>query len=184
VDPVPAQRRDRGKAMSNDTPVTLAELAQWIEGSWHIRMEYGPVTMMHDRGRRDAMLALLRASAAKEDVWRPIETAPKDGTRVILGWPGGGVRYGFYLDNSRTSPPWAGWRGPSMELPFPSPPPTHWQPLPAPPSAAPGEAKQGKPVCKTCGGSSLIDYDDAHGEPRNAPCPDCAPSPEQQGAEP
>jgi hypothetical protein len=149
--------------MSNDTPVTLAELAQWIEGSWHIRMEYGPVTMMHDRGRRDAMLALLRASAAKEDVWRPIETAPKDGTRVILGWPGGGVRYGFYLDNSRTSPPRAGWRGPS---------------------AAPGEAKQGKPVCKTCGGSSLIDYDDAHGEPRNAPCPDCAPSPEQQGAEP
>jgi hypothetical protein len=177
--------------MSNDIHISderLADVIRVAEG----REEAGRREGLHEISRElrlDALTALrelqsLRASAAKEDVWRPIETAPKDGTRVILGWPGGGVRYGFYLDNSRTSPPRAGWRGPSMELPFPSPPPTHWQPLPAPPSAAPGEAKQGKPVCKTCGGSSLIDYDDAHGEPRNAPCPDCAPSPEQQGAEP
>jgi len=83
----------------------------------------------------DAALAALESelveAKAKLD-WRPIETAPRDGTRVMLGWPGGGVRYGFYLNNTN----WKGWRGPSMELPFPSPPPTHWMPLPAPPKDA------------------------------------------------
>jgi hypothetical protein len=28
-------------------------------------------------------------------------------------------------------------------------------------------------VCATCNGTTLIEYDDAFGEPRNAPCPDC-----------
>jgi len=26
------------------------------------------------------------------------------------------------------------------------------------------------PKCKECSGSGLVDYDDAHGMPRNAPC--------------
>jgi hypothetical protein len=80
---------------------------------------------------------LVEAKAKVE--WRPIETAPKDGTRVMLGWPGGGVRYGFYLNNTN----WKGWRGPSMELPFPSPPPTHWVPLPPPPQTSQGEKPKG-----------------------------------------
>jgi hypothetical protein len=71
-------------------------------------------------------------SAIESQRWQPIESAPKDGTRVILGWPGGGIRYGYFLDNSPIGS-WRGWRGPSLELPFPSAPPTHWQPLPAAP---------------------------------------------------
>jgi hypothetical protein len=62
--------------------------------------------------------------------WQPIESAPKDGTRVILSWGGKSIN-GFFLDNSRTRTPWAGWRVESM-VAQPSGAPTHWQPFPAP----------------------------------------------------
>jgi hypothetical protein len=62
--------------------------------------------------------------------WQPIETAPKDGTRVLLA----NRRYrfvdaGHYWRNANKRHPrkrwvWNGW--PRHE-------PTHWQPLPAPP---------------------------------------------------
>jgi hypothetical protein len=60
--------------------------------------------------------------------WQPIETAPKDGTRVILEW-GGLARVGYYLDNSATQRPWQGWKVPSMEE-WPSGQPTRWLPFP------------------------------------------------------
>ena len=60
--------------------------------------------------------------------WRPIESAPKDGTRVILAW-GGRVINGFYLDNSKTDRPWAGWRTESTVL-APAGKPVAWQPFP------------------------------------------------------
>ncbi len=65
--------------------------------------------------------------------WRPIETAPKDGT-PILGWPvWGGKNEGaeiYWQPMRRTPGRWA--------IPFgpPSPRgPILWQPLPAPPTA-------------------------------------------------
>lgn len=62
--------------------------------------------------------------------WYDIESAPRDGTRVILAWDG--VRVGYFIDNSETSVPWAGWKVPSMEK-YPMGVPTHWMPLPQPP---------------------------------------------------
>lgn len=66
---------------------------------------------------------------ALEQQWQPIETAPRDGTRIILSW-GGVSCVGYYLDNSRSKAPWQGWEVPSMEL-WPSGQPTHWMPFPA-----------------------------------------------------
>ena len=66
--------------------------------------------------------------------WLPIATAPRDGTRVILFWPlNRRVEQGFYLDNSAANIPWSGWRVESMR-PMPSGDPSHWQPLPQPPT--------------------------------------------------
>lgn len=62
--------------------------------------------------------------------WMPIESAPKDGTRVILAWGGKSIN-GFYLDNSNTDRPWAGWRVESM-VPAPAGQPSAWQPFPQP----------------------------------------------------
>ncbi len=62
--------------------------------------------------------------------WQPIESAPKDGTRLLVFSPVDGV----------VSSHWEGgvWQG----LPWRSPrnaakaAPTHWMPLPSPPEAA------------------------------------------------
>jgi hypothetical protein len=63
--------------------------------------------------------------------WRPIDSAPRDGTRVILGWDSGEPsRFGFHQRNAD----WKGWRATSLEIGFPKKPPTHWQPMPTPPT--------------------------------------------------
>jgi hypothetical protein len=77
--------------------------------------------------------------------WQPIETAPKDGTWVLLsgggidyGWGGGTIptavvgQYTDYLNGGTKKPHWqfawydGGYYGEYLE-------PTHWMPLPAPP---------------------------------------------------
>lgn len=94
------------------------------------------------RERIPATVALQRIfDAASEDHdWQSIETAPKDGTRVILSWGGKSIN-GFYLDNSKTPVPWEGWRVESM-VPHPPGTPTHWQPFPPPYGAAMSERNE------------------------------------------
>lgn len=67
-----------------------------------------------------------------QEGWLPIESAPRDGTRVLLAWDGKSC-VGYYLDNSKAGRPWAGWKVPSMEI-WPPGQPTAWQPLPAAPT--------------------------------------------------
>lgn len=71
--------------------------------------------------------------------WQPIETAPRDGTRVLLSWDG--TRVGYYLNNSTSSRPWEGWQVPSLE-PWPKGQPIAWMPMPAPALAAPQPAPE------------------------------------------
>lgn len=70
--------------------------------------------------------------------WQPIETAPKDGTYILVGNAAGSwvAKYlpvfqsGFKPDN-----PWASMMLNHDHLPdWQSSNPTHWMPLPAPPS--------------------------------------------------
>ena len=65
--------------------------------------------------------------------WQPIETAPKDGTLVLLGVAGEGfVATGHYVTDARALFPSSVY-GPHF---FPLHNATHWQPIePLPPSA-------------------------------------------------
>jgi hypothetical protein len=62
----------------------------------------------------------------KPELWQPIETAPKDGTRV-LAWDGWSVQTLEYWDGNEE---W-GQVGDSDRLTVSYP--THWMPLPSPP---------------------------------------------------
>lgn len=58
--------------------------------------------------------------------WKPIETAPKDGTPLLL--------FGIYPGDQQ--PLWwvtGGWQNGRFRGDYATPPPTHWLPLPAPP---------------------------------------------------
>lgn len=67
---------------------------------------------------------------AGREGWQPIETAPKDGTRVLLAAPGHLTMIGSFeaWKTIHAAGPWW-WSNGSMITPDP----THWQPLPAPP---------------------------------------------------
>lgn len=67
--------------------------------------------------------------------WQPIETAPKDGTAILLWGYADGIFIGWWFDTKtyefgvlkRASEGWSGgWK---MALGS-APKPTHWQPLP------------------------------------------------------
>jgi len=67
--------------------------------------------------------------------WMPIETAPKDGTRLLLGWAGESPVIGFWgRKNSRYGVNYGdAWGiGYSWNEQF-AEPPTHWMPLPPAP---------------------------------------------------
>lgn len=55
------------------------------------------------------------------DGWQPIETAPKDGTWVLLATPKGRIADGCFGN-------YGSWVWPYVMVE-----PTHWMPLPAPP---------------------------------------------------
>lgn len=67
--------------------------------------------------------------------WQPIETAPKDGGDVLLFWPLDGLDHAAF---SRIKIGWwserqSDWIWQDRAVRTYSEPPTHWQPLPAPP---------------------------------------------------
>lgn len=86
--------------------------------------------------------------AAVPDGWHPIETAPKDGTRVLLLTLEGHISVGAWKTPSNG--PWVGvinngpayrvWDlGDVIEYRLADLNPTHWQPLPAAPTEASDE---------------------------------------------
>ena len=73
--------------------------------------------------------------------WQPIETAPKDGTAILLWWP--------YWSSSRAIVGWwaprqpdLGWSAWESSYQGNCPGPTHWMPLPEPPTEELTEAER------------------------------------------
>lgn len=62
--------------------------------------------------------------------WQPIETAPKDGTDILLSGPHS--NHGWVIKSARF---WIGswWSNGNRGI---GPDPSHWMPLPAPPAVA------------------------------------------------
>lgn len=90
----------------------------------------------YDCERMEAKLASRKAEVARLSPegggWRPIESAPKDGTAIQVFCPtwyrGGGGQDVVIWMNFTDRP---GWYGSSVEAPLD---PTHWMPLPAAPA--------------------------------------------------
>jgi hypothetical protein len=102
-----------------------------------------------ERDRLSNALAAARAAMT----WRPIETAPKDRTRILV-WPYWGDNRPAevqWREMKRTPGRWETTGG----LVCPSANPTHWMPLPAPPVEASGAEVGGmmqtKFKCVVCG---------------------------------
>ena len=72
--------------------------------------------------------ALASSSVPEQDSWQPIETAPKDGARVLLWLPVGYVTAGSFRTYGETK----SWRGDGGNLLKPA----HWMPLPPPPAVS------------------------------------------------
>lgn len=66
--------------------------------------------------------------------WQPIETAPNDGTHIILldALDGGSVYRASWVVEGDIEGYWAVWCGQPVVH---EPDPTHWMPLPTPPSS-------------------------------------------------
>ena len=66
---------------------------------------------------------------ATEPAWRPIETAPKDGSEILLAHPDGSMVVGWWRED-RTRGKVCGWSdGDDFAMTWPS----HWMPIPAAP---------------------------------------------------
>jgi len=139
------------------TNLTNDEIEAWLkiqeESAAGLRKRWQNVVA--DDGRRfmDEQIAYERERAAKivrqlleERQWREIESAPKDGTPVIIAVTGretivGEARWWEVGDDSDWF--WVGhgpgdyYGAPLSEVNFGSP--THWMPLPLPPSPETGE---------------------------------------------
>jgi hypothetical protein len=62
--------------------------------------------------------------------WQPIETAPKDGTPVFIAWAG----TNFHPMVAHAEDGVWGYLMPDLAFYHASRPPTHWMPLPPPPT--------------------------------------------------
>ena len=82
------------------------------------------------------------ADRIEELEWQPIETAPKDGTRVLLFVPPYGPSTGHYKDRSNWGPSASNWYAHAALNKEAEP--THWMPLPEPPKDGPRSTQKGR----------------------------------------
>lgn len=88
---------------------------------------------LHEGDEDNPIELAFRAGAEWAQAWRPIESAPRDGTRMIL-LVSGGPYIGQWDEDWNGDGEWIDDGFESAEFIVP---PTHWQPLPPAPHANP-----------------------------------------------
>jgi len=175
------ERRDKMLAVAKDAirlVPTLNELGLF-KAEDEIALLEMLATAEAEVARLDSELAALRAELAASQErerrqWRPIESAPKDGTAIQLWWP---QQYhcpltGHWADKWN---PLIGWKVTGWNHDKYQTEPTHWQPLPSPPTPSTPTATDGPEIipvsmnyCQTCKGSGVLPPAD------EVVCPNCA----------
>ena len=131
--PLPSRLRESAKAMKSLDSVSLR-----------------PSTLVLIDRESAARIAAEMAEAAdalEAGPWMPIETAPKDGTAVMLGNSGGawiGRFMQFAQSGYRFDDPWRSLMLNHYHIPYEHryKAPTHWMPLPAAPAAQVAQVAQ------------------------------------------
>lgn len=85
-------------------------------------LAYAKRCVAAERAAFDAYAAAPIAENASTNSWQPIETAPKDGSRILLATPSGKVSDGMWSTQYRV------WSWPYVMVE-----PTHWMLAPEPP---------------------------------------------------
>ena len=92
-------------------------------------------------GVSGALMGIAAPPTAQAEGWRPISTAPKDGALIVLG-ARNGVWLGKYLpvyqSGYRPENPWSSMLLNHDHMAERYTRPTHWMPLPPPPTSAEG----------------------------------------------
>ena len=118
--------------MAQITEALIAEFESRLDSNLHINSTVG-----EERQLIEAWKAWNRRAETQVPEWQPIETAPKDGTRVILGNKYG-VWMGEFCDTYQAGhEPQSPWQSVLLNHDRISKQrsyfPTHWMPLPAAP---------------------------------------------------
>lgn len=120
------------------TPEALLEAGKIL--ARNLRLVYGAAGQAETVDALvDALSAAQPAPGGQETGWQPIDTAPKDGTRVLLcdacfAYPKAYpqcVAQGFWLETGH----WGYWADRISDFQLVWFAPTHWMPLPEPPNA-------------------------------------------------
>ena len=108
--------------------------------------------------------------------WQPIETAPKDGSDILLYWPLDGLHPNFARTKIGYWHHRGEWVWQDRAFRTYSEEPTHWMPLPTAPALSnTSTVRQATPAtCSVCHGEGVVSYiQSAGGFSEPAPCYQC-----------
>lgn len=132
-------------AKSSEQPVGMSVIEKALENGAHILANFKPegdrtkieewqacyALLFKQLNDAAQVIRRLQSDTERESGWQPIEAAPKDGSDILVWWTNTPI-ITYWLDNSKTTHPWEGWKLPSMVMVTGVP--THWMPLPTNPT--------------------------------------------------
>lgn len=144
--------------MTDDTQPEAMDLADWLEAvgggpsakrcAALLREQHARIAELESEleavgagGVSGPLVGRAAPPTAQAEGWRPIETAPKDGALIVLGARNGvwlGKYVPVYQSGYRPENPWSSMLLNHDHMAERYTRPTHWMPLPPPPTSAEG----------------------------------------------